>query len=246
MTLLAIKNAKAIVTVSEFSKKEIIDIFNVNPEKIHVIYPGIDPNFRILNNPTKLKSLINKLGLKSHKYFLHVGLKRRHKNLITLINAFIEYVKENTDPYYLIFVGPYDEDFENIRKYSYTMNKNHRIIFLNNINDEELNILYNGATAILIPSIYEGFGFPLVEAMACGVPIVASNIAVVNEICRGSALLVPPLDVRAWVKALDIISKNMELRNLLLDRSAKQVQRFNWYSTITKIIDLYNLLMTNK
>ncbi len=234
----AITKSSAIITSSYFSKKEIIDLLQVEREKVHVIYPGVSSSFYIVYDKCKISEVLAKYSI-PNDYYIHVGLKRRHKNVYTFINAYRDLLNLNSNIPIIVLVGPIDEDSNSLQAYINKIGLSSRVIFVGNVTDEELNCLYNGALATVVSSHYEGFGFPVLESMACGSPVIASDIPSISEVSNNSALLIDPFNSEDWTKALQKISNDKSLRSKLSQLGLENVTRFNWCNPASKILNVY-------
>jgi glycosyltransferase involved in cell wall biosynthesis len=215
--------AQRIFTVSNWSKKDIITTYGVAEEKV-VVTP---------NAPQRVFSP-GKSGLTSN-YFCAVGALAPRKNLITLIKAFDEWCSQNSEQNHTLKIAGTalfkDVDFENELQ---GLNHFERIEWLGRLNDNDLEMLYRGATAYCMPSAMEGFGIPLVEAMQCGTPIIASKNSAITEVVGKSGLLLPTYDVDAWTEGLQkVISEYDHWSKLSLKRGGD----FDWKKSAQPFID---------
>lgn len=243
----ALKNSTAIVTSSHFSKSEILSIFGSDLEKkICVIYPGVSSSFYRVSELEKWKidNVITKFKLQDG-YFLHVGLKRRHKNLHMLIDAYADALGNlgTSNMPLLLFVGKIDEDAIQLKVYATLKGISNYVRFLDGVNDEELNLLYNGSIALLFPSVYEGFGFPVIEAMACGIPVVAADGSSISEISNNSAILLNPYHKEVWTKTILQLCFDFSLRKELGVLGLRNARRFTWNRTASETFALYEQVL---
>lgn len=231
-----LRHSEAIVAVSEATKRDISDSFGIDPDKIHVVYNGYDEyRFRIIDNP---QEHLQELGLKSGNYLLFVGSILRHKNIIRLIQAFAEL---KTD--LLLVVVGVCKDYsylEEIRNTVWECGLNEsRFRYLEYVSDEDLPFLYAGAKAFILPSLHEGFGVPIIEAMACGTPVITSNCSAMPEVAGDNALLVDPYSVDAIMESMREILDN-PLRAEELQRAGfERVKQFRWSYSAHKLYDLF-------
>jgi glycosyltransferase involved in cell wall biosynthesis len=214
------RRASAVVTVSEFSRDEIARLYGIDRERITVAYDGVDASFHA---PPLVPAPVDR------PYFLAVGNLQPRKNLLTLIRGFGELVRSDpTVPERLVIAGQRSHGAETVLEEARALERSGTVVFLGYVPDQQLVALLHGATAFCYPSIYEGFGLPVVEAMAAGTPVLASDIPVVREVAAGAALVVPPTDSRLWAEALGRIRTDATLRASLLRTAAVRVQRFTW------------------
>ncbi|HLC94180.1 MAG TPA: glycosyltransferase family 1 protein [Patescibacteria group bacterium] len=216
-TAYSVKKAKKIIAVSETTKKDIMKFYHIPDEKIKVIHNGY-------------QSIINskKPTAKSQQpYILYVGTIQPRKNLITLINAFNSFLKEKPD-YRLIIAGKkgwlYEEIFNHVR----ASHLEHKVIFTGYVSDEEKEVLYTNASLFVLPSLYEGFGIPLLEAMSLGCPVVSSKSSSLPEIGGNACLYFDPHDPQELAEKMLEIVTNTALAQELVKKGKERVQLFSW------------------
>lgn len=235
---IAVKNAKKIITSSENSKKDIIRDFKVPEEKIKVIYLGINKKFRKIKDMTFLEKIINKYCI-NEKYLFALGASSPRKNISRLIDVFFMLKKEKNFSHKLLIAGIrpdcYDNYFNKVKELDLVSD----VILIKYITEEELIALYNKAEIFIYPSLYEGFGFPVVEAMACGCPVVASNRSSIPELVGDAGLLVEPTDNRDILNKIFIIINNNILRNELIEKGLKKADLFTWKKTMEETFKVY-------
>ncbi len=216
----AAKRAAYILTCSEFSKQEIIDWADIPSEKVVVVGCGVDESF------TPAGDRID-LGV---PYVLYVGNHRPHKNLPRLLAAFQQAQGLPTDLKLLLSGTPNPEILVEITRLGLA----DRVQFAGFIQDADLPAYYRGATALLFPSLYEGFGLPPIEAMACGIPVLTANVTSLPEVVGDAALLVNPYEVAEIAIGIERIVLDGDLRSKLIDRGLAQAQKHRWSKTVEK------------
>ncbi len=226
ITPLMVKTSKHIVTVSEFSKKEILKEFHTDENKISVIYNAVDEKF--------LKSKGRKK--KTEKYILAVSSLNYRKNFHSLIKAFLRLNKKYPDVK-LYVVGGLDKTFNRNNKLD-IYKKNPSVKFLGRLKDKELISLYRNALCFAYPSLYEGFGLPPLEAMACGTPVVTSNVSSLPEVCGKAALFVNPYSIESIQRGLEKIITDENLRKELIKKGKEQVKKYSWEKSAKKLVDI--------
>jgi glycosyltransferase involved in cell wall biosynthesis len=230
--------AEKIITVSEATKNDIIKLFDIDPKKIAAIYLGIDPSFRPINEKEKVAAVLKKYDI-YNKYILYVGKIQKRKNVKRLIQAFHILRKKMNVQHKLVLVGKrmweYDEAFEEIDR----LNIGREIIGLGHIAYSDLPYLYNGADVFVFPSLFEGFGLPPLEAMACGTPVVAANLTSIPEVVGHAAILVDPYDIASIANGIDKVLTNEELRKVLKTRGLERAKQFSWKKTAKKTLSVY-------
>ena len=240
----SVKNAKKIITISNFSKKDIITYYGVNPEKVVVTYPGYDNkkfNPDIIGTKSKIKEKYKIDG----EYILFVGTLQPRKNIAQLIEAFKIAMKQfNNETMKLIVVGKkgwlYEEIFQKVKE----LRIEKRIIFTDYVKEEELPDLYRSAKCLVLPSLHEGFGIPVIEAMACGCPVVVSNVSSLPEIVESAGVFVDPYRIESIAEGINQVCYDEANRNKLIKKGLLQVKKFTWqkcaeetYNSIVKIYD---------
>ena len=230
-----------ITTISEFTKKDIVNNIGIDPEKIEVIYLGIDKKFKKIIDESYLHSLRTKFEL-DEKFMFYLGNHLPHKNINGLVKAFAE-VKKNSDlPHQLVLSGKIvDSD---VYAEANDIVKNNgiesHIKFLGEIPEEDLVGFYNLADLCIYPSLYEGFGLPPLEAMACGIPVVASDKASIPEISGDGACLTDAANANALANSIIEVCKNHDYRNKLIEKGYKRAEFFTWEKTASQTMALYD------
>lgn len=233
-----IKRSDKIITVSDYSKKDIINKYNIKEDKVVVTYNGVNPIFKHLDNSFEKKKVLEKYGIKK-EFILFVGRVDARKNVPALIKAFLALKKEKNIPHQLVIVGKKDFLPNYIQKEIETSICNADIIFSGYLSEEDLLLFYNLASVFVYPSLYEGFGLPCLEAMACGCPVVSSNISSIPEIVGDAGLLVNPFSIDEIMNSIYKIISDSELRDKLRDKGLKQAVQFNWESTALRTLEFY-------
>lgn len=223
----SLQKAHRIITVSQFCKQELINIFNLPPEKISVVYEGVSDNFK--------KAVIPSLELPS-KYILCVSTLEPRKNIEGLIRAF--HISELKD-YKLVIAGGKGWLYEGIFKSVKELGLEKDVIFLGYIPEEDLPGIYSMAKLFVFPSFYEGFGFPPLEAMACGVPVVSSRV---NEVLGDSAYFIDPNKPEDIARGIKEVLENEELQKELIGKGGEHVKKFSWRKAAEETMNLYKKL----
>ncbi len=227
------RRSQQVIADSQATKDDLIHFYQVDPKKIKVVYPGIDPELRPVRDPVRQAALQAKYNLRP-PYLLYIGTLQPRKNLSRLIDAYIA----SGVSHQLVLAGkvgwlaqPILEKIDNIGR-----DIQNRILLPGYVADEDKAGLVSGADALLFPSLYEGFGFPVVEGNACGTPVMCSNSSSLPEIAGDAALLVDPLDQEAMATGIVRITGDEALRRRLIETGQANCQRFNWRVTADQVL----------
>ena len=236
---LFLKRADAVICVSEHTKRDAMKTYGVPEQKLRVIYEGIHPRFKRIVDAKALQDVKDRYKLPA-KFILAVGTIEPRKNLVTLFEAF-KALRESDESLAqeVIVVGKQGWLHEATFRAVHERKLTGKVRFLTSVEDADLIAMYSLAQVLAFPSVYEGFGFPPLEAMACGTPVVSSNAACMPEILANDALLVPPLDASAWTTALRRVLTDRALRADLQARGPARAVKFNWQTAATQTRDLY-------
>lgn len=221
----SIKNAQMVIAVSDSTKKNIIKYLKIPEDRIRVIYLGVDNVFK-LRDKTKIRKILHLP--KNKKILLHVGSEEPRKNIPSLIKAFYKLQRELPNTL-LVRIGLQGvKESEKTRELIKNLKLSNKFIYLNNLTREELALFYNAADIFVLPSYYEGFGLPVIEAMASGCPVIAGNSSSLPEITNGASLLVDPMNIDCLYKKMLLVLRNDELRKELIKRGIARSRKFSW------------------
>ena len=219
------QKADAIICLSKFTKKELIKVTGISDDIIHTVYCGVDDSW------FKIKKETNP---HSKPFLLFVGNVKPHKNLVNLVNAFKLIVNEV--PHDLIIIGEKEKlmtvDKDAIINASYLEN---RIWFTGYMEDALLQQYFAHADALVLPSLYEGFGLPALEAMACGCPVIVSKCTALPEVCGDAALYCNPHDPEDIADKVKNLLTNMETRESLIQKGLKRARQFTWQKSVNEM-----------
>ncbi|MDI6840307.1 MAG: glycosyltransferase family 1 protein [bacterium] len=233
MFKISTKSADKIIANSYFIKDEIINTLGVEEGKIEVVYLGASGVFRRINKTEAFDKVSKLFGIKK-QYILTVGNIEPRKNIKSLFNAYKLLKREGYD-YQLVIVGPIGWQGEKILSEI----KDNDVIFTNYVSIDELFLLYNGAEVFVLVSFYEGFGLPILEAMKCGVPIIASNVSSIPEILSDAGIKVSPHNVEEIKDAIIKVIENRNLREELIDKGIERSKLFTWELSAKKTLEVY-------
>jgi len=231
-----IRRAAAIITVSEFCKSRITEILRISPEKIHVIYHGIDIRFKPLTGD-EITHVLQKYRIR-RPYILYTGRFDPLKNPILLLEAFKKVITSHDLT--LVMAGPFNWFFYIVMEQARQLGIIDRVVFTDFVTDDELVALYSGASAFCFPSLYEGFGMPVLEAMACGSPVICSDVCSLPEIAGDAALYVNPSSSNRLAEAILNVLLDKGLREQLIQKGFERVKAFTWRKAAGQTLDIYN------
>ena len=223
------KKATVIATISEHSKKDIVNLYHQPPHKITVTYCGTTEEFRPL--PEIEKEKVRQELTDGVRYFLYVGSLHPRKNLVRLIKAFEKCKDDIPSNVKLVLAGPKMFKTADINKTWNQMKYKADVLFTGTVSQEKLAKIYGSALALVFVSYFEGFGIPLLEAMHCDVPIIASTRTSIPEICGDAAYFVDPFSVSDIAAAMKTVFLDESLRNALVQRGRIRKNYFSWDRT---------------
>jgi glycosyltransferase involved in cell wall biosynthesis len=229
--------ADKIIAISEQTKSDIIEFFNTDEKKIEVISPSIHSNFKKEVGGAELKAIKEKYKLPS-EYLLYVGTVEPRKNLATLIKA-LHLLKSDIP---LVVVGKHTNYIDNVNSVIENESPDNRIIFIENADFNDLSAIYSGATVFIYPSLFEGFGLPVVEAMFCKTPVITSNTSCLPESAGDAALLVRPTDAQEMSNAINRVLTDSELRKSMIEKGLIHAQRYSEEHIAVKMEKMYTEL----
>ncbi len=231
---LAVASARRVICLSQSARDDLVRLLGVAPSKVSVTPAGVDERFQPLGGEVVVR-LRQSHGL-PQGYILNVGINKPHKNLVRLVEAFAK-VKTGRK---LVLAGREDPRYRGAQEVVERLGLQERVVFLGEVPEEELPALYNGAMLFIFPSLYEGFGLPVLEAMACGVPVVCSNSSSLPEIAGQAALMVDPFDVDALSKAIERVLQDDALRITMREEGLKRAAQFPWERTARETLAAYS------
>ena len=231
------KKARKIIVPSLSVKKELEEQLGVPQEKIAVIHEGVGEEFIIISDQVKLAKIKQKYGLPD-KYILYVGTLEPRKNVEKLIEGFNS-ARKNMEGYKLIIVGKRGWQDQTIFNKVTALKLENEVVFLGYVPDEDLPALYNLAQAFVYPSLYEGFGLPVLEAMACGTPVITSNLSSLPEVAGEAGILIDPMNIEAIAEALQKVIAQKGLGADLRAKGLDRAKAFSWKVCAEKTLKVY-------
>jgi glycosyltransferase involved in cell wall biosynthesis len=243
MMKLSAKQADEIVTVSESTRRDVIRLLGVDPDKVSTTQLGVDASFRVIDDLQAKKVIVTKYDL-PEEFILYLGTIEPRKNLPLLMRAYRLLVDSGTR-LKLILVGKYGWMYQEVFNLVSELNLEDMVRFTGYIPQDELPLVYNLASLFVYPTIYEGFGIPVLEAMACGVPVISSDIASLPEIVGEAGILVPAGDLGAYFSAMKLVTDDQDLRGKLIDQGKLRASEFSWERTAQLTQQVYQKVLQN-
>jgi glycosyltransferase involved in cell wall biosynthesis len=237
------ERADVILTISQFSKNEIVKYMNIPDEKIEVMPCGVDhglymPDYDI-NDITLVK---DKLSIEGD-YFLYLGTLEPRKNIERLIESYALLKNRISVLPKLVIAGPQGWLYNTIFQKANALGLQNEVVFTGYIDEKDAPVLMKGAVSFLFPSLYEGFGMPPLEAMACGTPVITSNVASLPEVVGDAAILVDPFSVDSIADALEHVLNDRNLRDELSRKGLDRASQFSWDRSAKIVSDIYTRLL---
>jgi glycosyltransferase involved in cell wall biosynthesis len=242
-TLRTLRRATRVIAVSQNTANDISNFYQIPSEKIRVIYNGVGEEFFSPSPTDSLKSVRARYRIPSGDYILYVGGSDPRKNLERLLEAFSILLKKIKPPK-LVLTGGVGRRAKEIYQKISELGLEHHVVLTGHLPTQELRLLYSGARLFAYPSLYEGFGIPVLEAMACGVPVMTSNTSSLPEVAGDAACLIDPYDVQAMAAAMEKILKDNDLAASLQAKGLERVKAFSWERAARQTLEVYKECLT--
>jgi len=211
---------------------------HIDPAKISVIYPAVDPDFTRMSDAMARRAVLSKNGIVGD-YIFYTGIYKKRKNHAGLLKSFKRFLELGGGGQ-LVIAGPIDEGERRLRLLAERLGISKHVVFTGFIHDSELCALYSAARVYACPSLYEGFGFTVLEAMACGTPVVCSEAASLPEVAGDAALRANANDAHSFGEALYTAFTDDALRAEMTGRALKNLQRFSWQQAAKQCLQAYD------
>lgn len=234
----SLRNSSEIIAVSESTKNDIRKFIPIN---VHMIYNGVS---EINNEPLNSETILKKYNIVSKKYFVFIGTLQKHKNIKNIIEAFNIFSSYNKE-FTLVLIGKKDNAVNEINKKISESGLTNSVRLLGYLPEKEKNIFLSRAFCLLYPSLYEGFGFPILDAQLRGVPVITSNISSMPEISGDGAVLVNPTDSTNIADAMSLLVQNKSLVPDLITKGYENVKRFSWTKCAEQTLAVYQNIFTH-
>lgn len=232
------KKATRIITVSEFSGRDIAEQYGIDPKKIAITYPGVDlALYKPVVDAAAVEERLARYRI-STPYFINIGRQEAKKNIVTLVKAFTQFKTRRGvgDPHKLVLVGLPGYGYDEIKRAIADSSFKSDILELGYVPETDKPALLTAAQALIHPSFYEGFGIPPVEAMACGCPVISSNAASLPEVLGDAAVYFSPHETEQLVSAMDRLAQDWQARQTMQAAGIERAQRFSWKATAEKTL----------
>lgn len=246
----AATKADAVITGSEYSRREILNCYKLPEDKVHRIYLAADEKFRPMNDETKIREIKNRFKIKN-RFIFYCGAIYKRRNLPNLIKAFRNLPVDILKEYQFLMLGEVsrsslDMDLCGLIETANLQIGEGRLLHIDYVDEEDLVWLYNAAELFIYPSLYEGFGLPVLEAMACGTPVVTSDRAAIPEVVGDAAVKVDPDNVELMREAVLKVINDGELRERLANEGPKRARMFSWSKCASETLELFYKLTSEK
>ena len=237
----SVKRASHVLADSESTRNDLIRLYKTRAEKVTVLYSGVHDCFKPVTDEVLLARMRHKYSLGDEPYIFTVSTLQPRKNHQMLIRAFRP-VANNTS-YNLIIAGGKGWLYEEMMSEVERLDLTGRVRFIGFVDDDDLPVLYSEASIFVFPSLYEGFGLPLLEAMGCGTPVIASNASSLPEVAGDAALLLEPTNETAWTSSMLRLTDDVGLRVRLVAAGFRRVRRFQWKDSARQLLEVYQQLL---
>ncbi len=241
----SLKNAARVIALSQYTKDELIGRYNIEKHQICVVYPGVSTTFTKSDDRETIEKTKSKYGIDG-EYILFVGRIEPRKNVAGLIEAYLKLPTHIIEKYKLIISGMVDPLLSDKDLLLLQSQKNQGIMHVGAVSQEDLPSIYSGATLFAYPSYGEGFGLPVVEAMACGVPVLTSNVTALPEAAGDAGVLVDPQESAKIAQKMCMILENAELQNTMRTKGIDHVAQFTWKRTAKCVAEVYDELLSSQ
>lgn len=237
-----LERASLILTDSEFVKRELIDVFGVKPERIRPVLLGVEALFHP-RSADETRAVLDAHGLVHGQYILAVGTLEPRKNLAVALRAFMQLAPVLRKRFPLVLVGMKGWHTSALEQQIAPLIAAGEIRQLGYLPRQDLATIIAGATTLIYPSIYEGFGLPPLEAMACGVPVITSNVSSIPEVVGDTGLMLDPQDVDGFARGMETLLTAPDVREAMARKALARSARFTWASCVSQTIEAYRLVL---
>ncbi len=233
------EKADAVIAISQSARQDVINLLGIEPERVHVVYAGVDPSFRPLSNE-EIAPHLAKFNLQADSYILTVGTIEPRKNLVRLIQAYHAiWQKQPKSMPKLVLAGATGWFFREVFALVKNLGLSEQVLFIGRVDDADLPALYNGALFLAYPTLYEGFGMPALEAMACKTAVLTSNTSSLPEVVGDAGVYVEPEQVESITEGLQMLITDIIGCRKLAHEGFLRAQTFSWHKVAEETISVY-------
>lgn len=237
----SVARAGHILADSESTKRDLLTLYGTPEEKISVLYSGVDANFQPVHDPEALDQVRERYSIGQAPFLFTVGTLQPRKNIQMLIRAFKPIALRSN--YKLVIAGGKGWLYQQLLPEAQRQDLADRVHFIGFVDDADLPALYSAARVFVFPSIYEGFGLPILEAMACGTPVIASDASSLPEVTGEAGILLRPDDEAAWSRVMGELMEDSALRAKLREAGFRQARRFDWHRSAARLLEIYGAMV---
>ncbi len=237
----AVARADVILADSESTRQDLLELLHVPQDRVFVVYPAVESRFKPQEDSGAIRAVVRPHGIRL-PFILGLGTLQPRKNFARLIRAYDLLRREHHVPHHLVIAGAKGWLYDDIDETIDELGLHEQVLLPGFVADDDLPALYSAADVFAFPSLYEGFGIPVLEAMACGTPVVTTPVSSLPEAAGEAALFVSPEDVEALADALWQLIDDSALRNELRSRGFQQAKRFTWAAAAKKVLGIYQSL----
>ncbi len=236
----SVRRADFVIADSENTRNDVVVLLGVRPERVEVVPGGVDSHFAPVDDPAQIQAARERLGVGDSPFILSVGVLEPRKNLVTLMEAFAAArSRGKLREHKLVLAGGRGWLVEGILSHHDISPVRDNILMPGFVADDLLPAAYSSADALAFPSLYEGFGLPVLEAMACGTPVVTSNASCIPEVAEGASIMVDPLDTEALSRALVRVVEDVDLQADLRHKGFERAAQYTWTAAATRLLEVY-------
>jgi glycosyltransferase involved in cell wall biosynthesis len=240
----ASRRADAIITVSEAARRDIVRLYGIEPTRVHVVHEAAAPSFRLIQDPSELRRVRERYRL-ADRFILYVGTIEPRKNLPTLLEAFARRRIAGDLPHQLVCAGPYGWLSDDVEQQIDRLRIRDAVRFTGYVPFDDLPAIYNLAEMFVFPSVYEGFGLPVIEAMACGVPVLTGHVEALTEVAGDAAERVDARDVDALGDAIVALAGSRDRREELTRLGLQRAATFSWARAAAETLNVYRSVVAS-
>jgi len=239
----SIERSKTVITVSQYVRQDIINRYDISPEKICAIHIGVDHQFANFSS-SNIEIFKIRKGL-SEPFILFLGTIEIRKNIEGLLKSYARWYKREKKIPVLVIGGGMGWQHQKIVQLVEKFGLENMVVFTGYIPQEELPYWYNAATFFVLPSLFEGFGIPILESMACGTPVITSNVTSMPEVAGDAAILVDPTNIEMLAHAMQLVANNPDLRQAMREKGFQQAAKFSWQKTAQETVAIYGKVLND-